>query len=131
MVGRRRIVRSQIHLSLYDKEKQMDREQVRQEAERVADSLGLTLEELYHAPLKDILQVLRRHQREEESEEEELEDEESEESEEEESEEELHEEQLEEEQLEDEELMILIKGFAEAGYIPKKYVDDAHDLFFK
>jgi len=23
------------------------------------------------------------------------------------------------------------KGFLEAGYIPKKYVDDAHDLFFK
>jgi Ran GTPase-activating protein (RanGAP) involved in mRNA processing and transport len=114
----------------------MVREQVRQEAERLADSLGLTMDELYHAPLKDILQVLRRHQREEDSEEEledeELEDEESEdeESEEEESEEELQEDQLEEEQLEDEELMIMIKGLAEAGYIPKKYVDDAHDLFF-
>ena len=35
----------------------MNREQVRQEAELVADSLGLTLDELYHAPLKDILQV--------------------------------------------------------------------------
>ena len=99
---------------------------IRQEAVRVADSLGLTLEELYHASLKDILQVLRRHQREEDSEEE-LEDEESED---EESEEELQEDQLEEEQLEDEELMIMIKGLAEAGYIPKKYVDDAHDLFF-
>ena len=104
----------------------MVREQVRQEAERLADSLGLTMDELYHAPLKDILQVLRRHQREEDSEEE-LEDEESED---EESEEELQEDQLEEEQLEDEELMIMIKGLAEAGYIPKKYVDDAHDLFF-
>jgi hypothetical protein len=90
----------------------MNREQVRQEAERLADSLGLTLDELYHAPLKDIIQVLRRHQKEEESEEE------------------LQEDELEEEQLEDEELMILIKGIAEAGYIPKKYVDDAHDLFF-
>ena len=109
----------------------MNREQVRQEAERVADSLGLTLDELYHAPLKDILQVLRRYEREEESEEEEREGQlEDEESEEEESEEELEEDQLEEEQLEDEELMILIKGLAEAGYIPKKYVDDAHDLFF-
>ena len=109
----------------------MNREQVRQEAERVADSLGLTLDEFYHAPLKDILQVLRRYEREEESEEEEREGQlEDEESEEEESEEELEEDQLEEEQLEDEELMILIKGLAEAGYIPKKYVDDAHDLFF-
>ena len=95
---------------------------IKQKAERVADSLGLTLEELYHAPLKDILQVLRRYQREEESEEEE--------SEEEESEQEHKEEELEDEELEDEELMILIKGLAEAGYIPKKYVDDAHDLFF-
>ncbi len=51
-------------------------------------------------------------------------------SEEEEPEQELKEEELEDEELEDEELMILIKGLAEAGYIPKKYVDDAHDLFF-
>jgi len=111
----------QIYLSLHEKGKQMVREQVRQEAERLADSLGLTMDELYHAPLKDILQVLRRHQREEDSEEE---------SEEEESEEELQEDQLEDEELEDEELMIMIKGLAEAGYIPKKYVDDAHDFFF-
>ena len=110
----------------------LDSMAIKQEAERVADSLGLTLEELYHAPLKDILQVLRRYQREEESEEEESEEEESEEeeSEEEESEQEHKEEELEDEELEDEELMILIKGLAEAGYIPKKYVDDAHDLFF-
>ena len=94
----------------------MVREQVRQEAERLADSLGLTMDELYHAPLKDILQVLRRHQREEDSEEE--------------SEEEESEEELQGDQLEDEELMIMIKGLAEAGYIPKKYVDDAHDFFF-
>jgi len=35
-------------------------EQVKQEAEHLAESLGLTLEELYHALVKDILLALQR-----------------------------------------------------------------------
>ena len=38
------------------------KEQVKQEAEHLAESLGLTLEELYHALVKDILLALQRTQ---------------------------------------------------------------------
>jgi len=36
------------------------KEQVKQEAEHLAESLGLTLEELYHTLVKDILLALQR-----------------------------------------------------------------------
>ena len=71
------------------------KEQVKQEAEHLAESLGLTLEELYHALVKDILLALQRTQG-----------------------------------YNNDETMKLIRRFAEEGYIPKNYVDNAHDLLF-
>jgi len=45
-------------LNPHDKEKKMDDETVRREAERIAGSRGLTLEELYHTSLNSILVAL-------------------------------------------------------------------------
>jgi len=90
----------QIYLSIYEKEKQMDKEQVRQEAKHVADSLGLkTLKELYHVPVREILLALRSTLGYNNDETMKL-------------------------------IRMYTWRFAEEGYIPKSYVDDIHELLF-
>lgn len=88
---------------------------VKQQAERIAGLLGITLEELKKGKAKvpEILQVLRTNETDEEPEEggegelEEL-----------------------EEEVEEHEDMILITRLASAGYIPKGYIDEARHLLF-